>query len=202
VLAHTRLADLLKSATPQLRDERDMIRGMPSRRMLLWSSAIFLLPLFAYQAWLWSTALDFLPRPIGVRWIKEFTVEPGFPTWLITRTDGYVLYELDDQTITSLQRSGISYLKEALVPRDGDLAQVRRQYVPWMASPLPARWTQYTPEGRGLFSGLVYGHFSREFEQRFLDAVRAPGSFYTYNGHGDVLLVLPSLRLAVFAWTH
>ena len=173
-----------------------------SRRLLLFPLLGVLMVLGAYHAWLWSTALDYLPKPIGVNWIRDITIEPGFPTWLITDTDGFILYELDDRTIANLERSGLSYLKDALVPRDGDLDHVRRHYQPWNASPVPAQWTQYTAEARGLFSGLAYGHFSRRFEQQFLDAVKSPGSFYTYNGHGDILLVVPKLRLAVFAWTH
>lgn len=164
--------------------------------------AMMLLILGVYRSWLWWMVLDELPRDIGVRWIKEITVEPGFPTWLITSTAGFVLYELDDATIARLESGGLSSLQEALVPRGADEVEQRRHYLPWTATPLPARWTAYTPEGRGFWSGLVYSDFSPEFERRFLAAATEPGSFYTFNRHGDMLMVMPKLRIAVLTWWH
>ena len=165
-------------------------------------SAVMLLIVGAYHAWLQWRFLDDLPRDIGVRWVKEITVEPGFPMWLITSTAGYVLYELDDATIARLESGGLSSLREALVPRGADDSEQRRHYLPWTTTPLPARWTAYTPEGRGFWSGLVYSSFSQDFEHRFLASVKEPGSFYTFNGHGDMLMVMPKLRIAVLTWWH
>jgi len=175
---------------------------MRKHGVLLGAFASILLAVGAYHGYLWSTVLDDLPKGIGVRWVKEITLEPGFPAWLITDTAGYVLYELDDATVENLERGGLSSLRDALVPRGAEATEVRRHYGAWTATPLPAKWTAYTPEGRGFWSGLVYSRFSPEFERRFLAAARAPGSFYTFNGHGDMLMVMPQLRIAVLTWWH
>lgn len=176
-----------------------MTRKYPAWLLLL---ASMLLIFGGYHAWLRWTVLGNLPGDLGVRWVREVTVEPGFPSWLITDTAGYVLYDLDDATIARLERDGLAALRDATVPRSADDAQPRRQYLPWTATPLPAQWTAYTPEGRGFWSGLVHADFSPDFERRFLAAAREPGSFYTFNGHGDMLMVMPRLRIAVLTWWH
>ena len=164
--------------------------------------AVMLLIVGAYHAWLWWAVLDFLPRDIGVRWVKEITIEPGFPTSWITTTAGYVLYELDEATVEKLESGGLSSLRGALVPRGADQTEQRRHYLPWAGTPFPAAWTVYTPEAGGLWSGLAFSQFSPGFERRLVASVREPGSFYTFNGHGDMLVVIPKLHIAVLTWWH
>ena len=176
---------------------------MKSARNLLLIAVAALLIFCGYQWYLRSKAFGALPTSIGVEAIKEIRLVPGFPQWLVFGSSGYFLYEIDEKTALHIQQAGLSYLNGAsLSPRflDNDPQESRRQFRSWSASPLLPELTAYTPEGRGFWSGLVHARFSPEFERQVLTAAREPGAYYTSNHHGDILVVMPKLRIAIFSW--
>lgn len=173
------------------------------RRWAKFVAAVALLVtlVLGYHWYIRHKAVSLLPLDLGVESVSEATFEPGFPEWLLFGNSGFFLYKLDDQTVVNLERSGLSYLRSASMPRtEGRNIEPRSHYQAWESTPLPTALTAVTPEGRGLWSGLIHARFSPAFEAQVLEAATSPGSYYSSNAHGDMLLVMPKLRVAIFTW--
>jgi hypothetical protein len=113
---------------------------------------------------------------------------------------GGAIFELTDTTVAAIHERGPDFLKDARQGRGYAEKHHPRYYYysyqPWQPTPLAPEWTS-----NGKWLGLSCMGLKNRFGQTILQATREPGSFYT-TGQNKMLLLIPSLKLAVFTYTH
>jgi hypothetical protein len=112
---------------------------------------------------------------------------------------GGAIFKLTDATAAAISDRGLDFLKDARQGRGYkdklDRSFYYYSYMPWQATPLPSQWTSMGP-----WSGLNCMRLRTEVMENILDAAQKAGSFYT-TGLSKILLVVPSLRMAILTYT-
>jgi hypothetical protein len=143
-----------------------------------------------------------LPAEIGITFSLAITGsntsfwEVGQP---IHKACGGAIFELNETTLAAIRGRGLDGLKDARQGRgysdNTDRLFYYYSYKPWQPTPLPPEWTS-----QGMWYGLSCMNLGQSFGGSIVDAAQASGSFYT-TAQSRMLLIIPSLRLAVFTYT-
>ena len=112
---------------------------------------------------------------------------------------GGAIFELSNTTIAAIRDRGLDALNDARQGRGyadkTDQLFYYYSYKPWQPTPVPSQWTS-----QGMWYGLSCMNLGYGFGQSIVEAAQVPGSFYT-TGLSKILVIIPSLKLAVFTYT-
>ena len=112
---------------------------------------------------------------------------------------GGAIFELNNATAAALRDRGLVVLKDARQGRGysdrTDRLYYYYSYEAWQPTPLPPGWTS-----QGAWYGLSCMDLGYGLARSIVEAAEAPGSFYT-TGLSKMLLIVPSLKLAVYTYT-
>jgi hypothetical protein len=112
---------------------------------------------------------------------------------------GGAIFVLSDTTLAAIRDGGLDVLKDARQGRgytdNTDRLFYYYSYKPWQPTPLPAEWTP-----QEMWYGLSCMNLGHTLGRNIVEAAQAHGSFYT-TGMNNMLLIVPSLKLAVYTYT-
>jgi hypothetical protein len=112
---------------------------------------------------------------------------------------GGAIFELSDTMLTAIRDGGLDVLEDARQGRgyadNTDRLYYYYSYKPWQPTPLSPEWTS-----QGMWYGLSCMNLGYSFGRSIVQAAQSPGSFYT-TGLSKMLLIVPSLKLAVYTYT-
>jgi hypothetical protein len=112
---------------------------------------------------------------------------------------GGAIFNLSDTAAIAISQRGLDFLRDARQGRGyTDNAQSAFHYYsyePWQSTPLASQWTLYGP-----WLGLNCMDLGNGVLRSVLNAAQNAGSFYT-TGQSKMLLVVPSLKIAVYTYT-
>jgi len=110
---------------------------------------------------------------------------------------GGAILKLTDTAAAAISERGLDFLKDARQGRGHMDKQDRsfqyHSYLPWQSTPVPSQWTEMGP-------WLGLNCMRTGDTGSIMDAAQKTGSFYT-TGLSTILLVVPSLRMAVLTYT-
>jgi hypothetical protein len=113
---------------------------------------------------------------------------------------GGAIFELRGTTLAAIRDRGLDALNDARQGRgytdNTDRLFYYYSYKPWQPTPLPREWTS-----DGMWYGLSCMNLGHGFGRSIVEAAQGPGSFYT-TGLSQMLLIVPSLKLAVYTYTN
>ena len=113
---------------------------------------------------------------------------------------GGAIFKLTDTAAAAIRKRGLDFLIDAKQGRgytdNRDRLFYYYSYKPWQPTPLPPEWTS-----EGMWLGLYCMRLGYSLGRSIVEAAQAPGSFYT-TGSSKMLLIVPSLKLAVYTYTH
>jgi hypothetical protein len=145
-----------------------------------------------YSAWSlfeWDWYLGIVPSRIGTTYPIHISGDSGFREGC-----GAAVFRLDEATTLKVEVEGVRFLNTARQSRKSKDAY--HTFEEWKPTPHPG---DVTDDQSILTYGLMCSGAWHSLSQRLEDAVRAPGSFYAF-GPEKVIVVIPSLRMAVLSW--
>ena len=112
---------------------------------------------------------------------------------------GAAIFELSESTLSGIAKDHLNYFASAVFPKSDDGRKTNLPYYAWSKTPLPIKWT-----GEGVWSGLRCLPEANAAENSFLFEIlragRTEGSYFTSHYHGATLVVIPKLRVVVYAY--
>lgn len=111
---------------------------------------------------------------------------------------GVAVFKLSEKTAASISEGRIHFLNDNSITRDGK----HERYMRWRETPFVSNQGEYP-----VFSGVVNEdaggntcvNLPASLKEKISSAISSPGAFYSGFNKNTELLVIPTLRLAVFS---